>query len=175
MARPKRQSRATENRKRRERLRRENRARATIAKQEKLAQEKRDRALFGPQGTTTTTKPSRVTTVTPRRGRRVPKGALPPGPREILIVSRKGQPQRFATVDALERRDYPPQSISSSWLSTIGYFFKDRIGVFTTKTGRQYKILNFDFESFEEWYYAHSKGTYFNEFIKEQYTIQGTL
>ena len=175
MARPKRQSRAVENRKRRERLRRESRAKATIARQEKQAQAKADRALFGPQGTTTTTKPSRIVTVTPRRVRQLPKGALPPSPREILIVSRKGQPQVFTEVKGLERRDYPPESISSSWLSTYGYFFNAKIGTFTTRTGRQYKILNFDFETFEEWYYALSKGTFWNDFIRDQYTIQGTL
>ena len=118
-------------------------------------------------------KPSRI--ISPRGGRRIPKGALPPGPREILIVSRKGQPQIFAEVQPLERRNYPPESISSSWLSTYGYFYNEKVGTFTTKSGRQYKIFNFDFETWEGWYYAHSKGTYFNEFIKEQYTIRGTL
>ena len=171
MVRPKRQSGSVEKRKRRERLRRENRARATIAKQEKLAQEKVDRALFGPTGRVSTVKPRRIITVPGR----APKGALPPGPREILIVSRKGQPQIFTQVEALERKSYPPTSVSSSWISTIGYFYKEKIGTFTTKTGRQYKIKNFDFEKFEEWYYAQSKGTFFNEFIKEQYTVKGTL
>lgn len=97
--------------------------------------------------------------------------------REILIVSRKGQPQIFAEVEALEKRNYPPTSVSSSWISTIGYFYNEKMGTFTTKTGRQYKIYNFPFEEFEKWYYAHSKGTYFNEFIKDQYenNIKGTL
>ncbi len=109
------------------------------------------------------------------RGRKTTKDELPAGPREILIVSRKGQPQIFTQIEPLEKRNYPTESISSSWLSTYGYFFYERIGTFTTRSGRQYKIFNLDFETWEKWYYAHSKGTFFNEFIKEQYTIRGTL
>ena len=169
MARPKRQSRATENRKRRERLRRESRATTTIAKQEKREQERIDRALLGKQT------PTKVIKVKPIRGKRATEATPTAQPREILIVSRKGQPQVFANVQPLERRSYPPESVSSTWISSYGYFFKEKIGVFTTKTGRQYKILNFDFETFEDWYYALSKGTFWNDFIRDQYTITGTL
>ena len=127
-------------------------------------------------GTTLDIKPKKIKvrrpTVKPRRSAMASSTARS---REILIVSRKGQPQIFTKIKALERKNYPPTSVSSSWLSTYGYFYNDKIGTFTTKTGRQYKIINFDFDTWEEWYYAHSKGTYFNEFIKDQYTIKGTL
>lgn len=167
MARPKRQSRATENRKRRERLRRENRARATIAKQEKLAQEKIDRALLGKQA------PVKIITVKPIRGKRATGATTKP--REIEIVSRRGQPQVRIIIERLEKTNYIAISISSSWLATYSYYYKERIGVFTTLTGRQYKILAFDFETWEEWYYSHSKGTFFNQRIRDKYTITGTL
>ena len=111
----------------------------------------------------------RIPTVKPRRVETAAQR------REILIVSRKGQPQIFTQIEPLEKKNYPPESISSSWLSTYGYFYIEKIGTFTTKTGRQYKIFDFDFDTWEQWYYAHSKGTFFNEFIKEQYTIRGTL
>ena len=94
--------------------------------------------------------------------------------REIDIVSRNGQPQVRYKIKALEGKSYL-ESVSSSWLSTIGYLYGANVGTFTTKTGRQYKILDFDFETFEEWYYAHSKGTFFNERIKGKYKIVGTL
>lgn len=94
--------------------------------------------------------------------------------RQIQIVSRKGQPRPFYAVEPLERKSYL-RSVSSSWLSTIGYLYGENVGTFTTQTGRHYKILNFPFEAFEKWYYAHSKGTYFNEFIRDQYKIVGML
>lgn len=169
MARAKRQNRSVENRKRRERLRRENRARATIAKQEKLAQEKVDRALFGTQT------PTKTIIVKPITGRRATGAVAPLAPKEILIVSRKGQPQIFTEIERLERKNYIAISVSSSWLSTYSYFYKEKLGLFTTKTGRQYKILEFDFDTWEKWYYSHSKGTFWNDFIRDQYTIVGTL
>jgi len=95
--------------------------------------------------------------------------------REILIVSRKGQPQIFTQVEPLERKNYIAIGVSSSWLSTYSYFYEEKLGLFTTKTGRQYKILNFDFDMWEKWYYSHSKGTFWNDFIRDQYTIVGTL
>ena len=167
MARPKRQSRATENRKRRERLRRESRAAPTIAKQEKREQERIDRALLGKQA------PTKVITVKPIRGKRA-TGATA-RPREIAIVSRRGQPQVRITVEPLERKNYIAISISSSWLATYSYFHKEKLGLFTTITGRQYKILDLDFETWEEWWYSHSKGTFYNKRIRNKYTITGTL
>lgn len=99
--------------------------------------------------------------------------------RTIQLISRKGQPRPFYTIERLERKSYL-KSVSSIWLSTIGFLYNGGdigTGTFTTKTGRQYKIYNFPFEVFEEWYYAHSKGTYFNEYIRDQYEndIKGTL
>ena len=107
--------------------------------------------------------------------RTIPHISRKPRRRTITIVSRVGQPQITTKIEPLERKSYPPTSVSSTWLSTIGYFFNAKIGTFTTKTGRQYKIIDFDFETFEEWYYAHSKGTFFNQRIRDKYTIKGTL
>ena len=167
MARP---SRSQTNRAKRKKSREFKRGKPTIAKQKKVAIPT-DKDLLGPQERVSTTKPSRAT-ITPRRGRRIPKGALPAGPREILIVSRKGQPQVFTQVEPLEKRDYLG-TVSSSWLSTIGYIYNKRMGLFTTqKSPKLYRILNFDFETFEEWYYAGSKGTFWNDFIRDQYTIE---
>ena len=171
MARP---SRSQLNKAKRKKTREFKRGKPTIAKQKKVAIPT-DKDLLSPQERVSTTKTSRTTTITPRRGRRIPKGALPAGPREILIVSRKGQPQIFTQIEPLERKSYAPISVSSSWLATIGYIYPDKIGTFTTKTGRQYLIQAFDFETFEEWTYAHSKGTFWNDFIRDQYTIVGTL
>ena len=180
MARPSRRgNRSVENRKRRQRERKKSHLGrrptiAELAKKEKVITPTKPPPIKGvsfkpkaPRGLIRQIKPSRPT-VKPRR----PSIAQA---REILIVSRKGQPQIFTQVEPLERRNYPPTSISSSWLSTYGYFFNEKIGTFTTKTGRQYKILNFDFDTWEKWYYSHSKGTFWNDFIRDQYTIVGTL
>lgn len=173
MARP---SRATENRQRRQRKREKGRRPSItkLAKKEKVIAPTKPPPIKGvdlkaSRGLIRTIKPS-VPTVKPRR-----PSVARPSSREILIVSRKGQPQIFTQVKALERKNYPPISVSSSWLSTYGYFFNEKVGTFTTKSGRQYKILDFDFDTWEKWYYSHSKGTFWNDFIRDQYTIVGTL
>jgi len=120
------------------------------------------------------TKIKKIPTVKPRRIITA-KTAKPRGPREILIVSRKGQPRVWTQVERLERKNYVAISVSSSWLATYSYFSNEKLGLFTTKTGRQYKILNFDFDTWEKWYYSHSKGTFWNDYIRDQYTIVGTL
>jgi len=116
----------------------------------------------------------KIPTVKPRRTITA-KTVKPRGPREILIVSRKGQPRVWTQVERLERKNYVAISVSSSWLATYSYFSNEKLGLFTTKTGRQYKILNFDFDTWEKWYYSHSKGTFWNDYIRDQYTIVGTL
>ena len=91
--------------------------------------------------------------------------------RTIQLISRVGQPRPFYAVEPLERKSYL-RSVSSTWLATIGFLYNGSnigTGTFTTQSGRQYKIYNFPFKVFEEWYYASSKGTYFNEFIRDQY------
>lgn len=173
-----RRSRAVENRQRRERERKKKRlgrrpSVAELARKEKVITPIKAPPIkgvdFKPKAPSVKI-PTRTITVKTRR-----PDVARPSSREILIVSRKGQPQIFTQVKRLERKNYIAISVSSSWLSTYSYFPNDKLGLFTTKTGRQYKILNFDFDTWEKWYYSHSKGTFWNDFIRDQYTIVGTL
>ena len=98
--------------------------------------------------------------------------------------SEKGMPifMQVMEVTALEKADISLQRVSSSWIKEIGYHRKDKIGVMTTlpmkrKNGttyasRGYNILRFPWSRFEQFYYAHSKGTFFNYFIKGKYKIE---
>lgn len=94
---------------------------------------------------------------------------------KTTIVSRKGQPIVYTEVVTLKPQDIPIQSISSSWLSAFGYILRRRIAFFKTKTGRSYNILDFPWEQMQQWYYAHSKGTYFNRYIRNKFKIVPTL
>lgn len=95
--------------------------------------------------------------------------------RKIRIVTRKEQPiplhLKRMKVEALARQDIPLQRVSSSWIKEIGYHAKERLGVFITLTGYGYYISRMPMRVFEGWYYAHSKGTFFNHNIKGKYTI----
>lgn len=94
--------------------------------------------------------------------------------KEIEIVTRKEQPLpahlKQMKVSALARQDIPLQRVSSSWIKELGYHKKEGFAVMTTLQGYGYYIY-MPFGVFEAWYYAHSKGTYFNYQVKGKYTI----
>ena len=162
MARPRRGNRSQENRKRRQRAREFKRGKATIARQREAVEAI---AKARVEGQVATTKPRRLLT-----GSRATGGEAET--RQITSVSRKGQPRPKITVGKLEKRDYLGR-VSSSWLSTIGYIFSKQRGLFNTlKSPKLYQIFEMPFELFEEWYYASSKGTFWNEKIRDQYTIE---
>ena len=87
--------------------------------------------------------------------------------REIKIVSRKGQPQITAEVKRLVKEDISGP-VSSSWISNIAWDKKRKIALMRLINGYFYDVP-IPFKLFEEWYYAHSKGTFFNRNIKKQY------
>ena len=95
--------------------------------------------------------------------------------REIQIVTRKEQPMplqlRRMKVEALARQGIPLQRVSSSWIKEIGYHAREKLGVMTTLTGYGYLISGMSMRVFTEWYYAHSKGTFFNLNVKGKYKI----
>lgn len=100
--------------------------------------------------------------------------------REITIVTRKEQPMpvqlQTMKVSALARQDIPLQRVSSSWIKEIGYHAKDHVGVMTTLPkpnypSRGYLIHNLPMRVMEGFYYAHSKGTFYNYFIKGKYNV----
>ena len=96
--------------------------------------------------------------------------------KEIDIVSRRGQPQVAAAVPILKKQDVPETPVSSSWISHLAYNKKDNIakmGTYDKRTGitRDYEV-KLPMSVFAGWYYAHSKGTYFNENIRGKFPLR---
>lgn len=107
---------------------------------------------------------------------------------EIAIVTRRDQPTilkgktvsvsmgdvpyflKVMEVTALARQDIPLQRVSSSWIKELGYHKKERFAVMTTLQGYGYYV-KMPWKIFMQWYFAHSKGTFFNYFVKKKYKI----
>jgi len=89
-----------------------------------------------------------------KRGRFVPS-------REVEIVTRKEQPIGDITVRVgrLERRSYPMAPVSSSNVSEAGYDLPQGVMTLVFTTGKTYGYF-VPFEIWEQFYYAHSKGTF---------------
>ena len=85
------------------------------------------------------------------------------GPKgQVLIVP-------MQEVRALKKREMGGP-VSSSWIAMIewnpnGYAY------FETLQGFRYNVF-IPFDMFEEWFYAHSKGTYFNYMIKDKFKVE---
>lgn len=113
-----------------------------------------------------------------RRGKRL-RGDSGKGPikkRVIQIITRKEQPMpvrmKRMKVEALARQDIPLQRVSSTWIRELGYHAHDKIAVMVTRQGYGYLIHDFSQRAMTEWYYAMSKGTFFNISVKGKYTIE---
>lgn len=86
--------------------------------------------------------------------------------REIDIVSRKGQPQIRTEIPV-----YTEQAmggpVSSSWIAAL--YWKG-FAVMELLNDYNYKVY-IPWRMFIEWYYAHSKGTFFNSNIKDKFKV----
>lgn len=97
----------------------------------------------------------------------------------IEVVSRKEQPMPKMEVEVakLKKQDIEERPVSSSWIATLGYEKGGWLGLKTgtatmeTKKGYRYEI-DMPFDVFEEWFYAHSKGTFFNYAVRDKYPIR---
>ena len=89
--------------------------------------------------------------------------------REIEIVTRKEYPEIETKVRRLKKQDYPLTPVSSSFISEIGYETTGRIITIMMLAGKGYEYSNVPFKIWEGFYYAHSKGTYYNYYIKGKY------
>ena len=89
--------------------------------------------------------------------------------RKIKIVSRKGQPQVIAKVQRLTKQDIEGP-VSSSWISDLAWDKKRKLALMRLLNGYFYEV-HIPFRVFEEWFHAHSKGTFFNGNIKKIYTV----
>ena len=109
----------------------------------------------------------------PKEYRRGERGRFEPS-RLIEPVTRKEQPPAIGPirVGRLEWKDYPMKPVSSTNVAMMGYM-KGR----TMATGRCYVdflngksvvLYDFPFSLWEEFYYAHSKGTFYYYNIRQQ-------
>ena len=87
--------------------------------------------------------------------------------RRIEIVSRRGQPQIIATVQQLKEQ-IMGGVVSSSWISAL--YWKGKWVLMELINGYSYNVY-IPWKMFEEWYYAHSKGTFFNGNIKDKFKV----
>ena len=92
--------------------------------------------------------------------------------RKIEIVSRRGQPRVIAVVPRLARQDIEGP-VSSSWISNLAWDNTRRIALMLLINGYFYDVF-IPFNLFEEWFVAHSKGTFFNQKIRKRYDVVRT-
>lgn len=88
--------------------------------------------------------------------------------RKIAIVSRRGQPQVTVEVPTFKKQSFELKAVSSSWIADLGYIKEQNIATMVLLDGKIYHF-QIPFKLFEAWYYAHSKGTFFNSMIKDKY------
>jgi uncharacterized membrane protein YjdF len=66
-------------------------------------------------------------------------------------------------------KNYPVSPVSSSFISGIGYWMINKRVIVHMISGKRYSYDGVPFRIWEGFYYAHSKGTYYNKYIKGQY------
>lgn len=87
-----------------------------------------------------------------------------PKKRKIEIVARKGQPQVIARVSRFKKEDVGG-AVASSWISALAWDETRGITLMSLIDGKLYDVP-IPFKMFEQWFYALSKGTFFNRVIK---------
>lgn len=90
--------------------------------------------------------------------------------REIEIISRRTQPQWKMTVSVarLKKKEGMGGIVSSSWIASLEW--KGNWVLMTLINGYWYNVY-IPFRIYEAWYYAHSKGTFFNYNIKGKFKV----
>ena len=109
---------------------------------------------------------------------------------DMMIITRRDQPQylrgktesyrtkqgevvfyQVTEMEALKKQDIPLTSVSSSWIAALAYNKGLKEGIMHLGNGYVYAIEDLPFKVFEQWYNAHSKGTFFNHMIKDKYKV----
>lgn len=102
--------------------------------------------------------------------KRDPKGRFIPS-RKIKIVTRKEQLEVTVRVGRLVWKDYPMKPVSSTNIRAIGYYIGSSPTAGTLQvaflSGLEAEYYLVPFLVWEEFYYAHSKGTFFYRFIRK--------
>lgn len=90
--------------------------------------------------------------------------------RQIEVISRRTQPQWKMTITAqrLKKQEGIGGMVSSSWIASLEWKGSWVLMIFLN--GYWYNVY-IPFRTYEAWYYAHSKGTFFNYMIKGKYKV----
>ena len=92
---------------------------------------------------------------------------------KVKVVTRKGQPIQDLEIEVpkLKKQDIGGR-VASSWIANIIWHEKRNHAVMSLiKNHRVYDVF-IPFKVFEQWYWAHSKGTFFNGNIKGKYRVE---
>ena len=96
--------------------------------------------------------------------------------REVEIISRKAQGRKWkmtATVPRLEKKVSAGGAVASMWIAEIYWVAERGWAHMVLLNGYGYNVY-IPFSVFEAWYYATSKGTFFNYMIKDKYRVVRT-
>lgn len=90
--------------------------------------------------------------------------------KKIEVITRRTEAvwKREEEVARLEPKVSVEGAVSSSWIASIGWDARAKVALMLTLAGYFYQF-KVPFKIFEAWYYAHSKGTYFNYAVKDKY------
>ena len=88
--------------------------------------------------------------------------------KKIKIVARRGQPQVKAKVRVLREQEMGG-SVASSWIANLEWVAG--IVIMILLNGYKYRVY-VPWGVWQQWYYALSKGTFFNQRVKNKYKIE---
>ena len=94
--------------------------------------------------------------------------------RTLKSISRKGQPSPVITVPRIEKAISPGGGVASSWISALQWDNDKKDALMYLINGYLYSF-KIPFKIFEQWFYATSKGTFFNYMIKGRYKYKRLL
>lgn len=91
---------------------------------------------------------------------------------EQIVVTSRPNLERIVMGRRLLKKSYPLTRVSSSFITSVEFVYKrgtdsGRLVIWMI-SGRAYDYM-IPFDLWEGFYYAHSKGSYYNSYIKGQY------
>jgi len=89
---------------------------------------------------------------------------------KMTMVARRGQPQAVSRVPVLREAEIGGR-VSSSWIAEIQWDTARNRALMILLNGYVYDVL-IPFKIFRQWYWAVSKGTYFNYNIKDKFVVK---
>ena len=87
----------------------------------------------------------------------------------FVSVARRGFKSPTVNGQGLEVKDYEMTPVSSSWVNEVGYDSRNKRLMISTDSGRAGYWEGVPFKVFEELFYAMSKGTFLNRYVKGKF------